>query len=79
MTDEPVEIIYSGDRMRRVVIFRRPSGTFGYREERHYKDDLARTEGWASLGGRASCYEDLETAKREVVENVLWLAKQKSG
>jgi 8-oxo-dGTP pyrophosphatase MutT (NUDIX family) len=79
MTDEPVEIIYAGDRMRRVVIFRRPSGTFGYREERHYKNELAGTEAWASVGGHACHYEDLETAKREVVENVPWLAKQKSG
>ena len=79
MTNEPVEIIYAADRRRRVVIFRRPSGSYGYREERHYKNDLAGTEGWASLGGRSSHYEDLETAKREVVENVTWLATPKGG
>lgn len=77
MTDEQVEIIYSEDRKRRVVIFRRPSGTYGYREERHYKNELADVEGWASLGGRACHYEDLPTAMREVVENVAWLAKFK--
>jgi len=79
MTDEPVQIIYADDRKRRVVIFRRFSGTYGYREERHFKNDLAGVEGWASLGGRACYYEDLETAKREVVENVTWLAKRKDG
>jgi hypothetical protein len=70
MTDEPVEIIYATGRKRRVVIFRRPAGNYGYREERYYKNDLAGVEGWASLGGRSSYYEDLETAKREVIENV---------
>lgn len=34
MTDEPVEIIYAADRMRRVVIFWRTSGSYGRREER---------------------------------------------
>jgi hypothetical protein len=79
MTDEPVEIIYAADRRRRVVIFRRASGSYGYREERYYKNDLAGTEGWASLGGRSCHYEDLATAKREVVENVTWLATPKDG
>jgi len=32
------------------------------------KNDWADIEGWASLGGRACYYEDLETAKRELVE-----------
>ena len=79
MTDEPVQIIYAADRSRRVVIFRRPSGSYGYREERYYKNDLAGAEGWAALAGRSSHYEDLETAKREVVENVPWLARPKDG
>ena len=79
MTDEPVEIIYAADRRRRVVIFRRPSGSYGYREERYYKNDLSGVQDWASLGGRSCYYEDLETAKREVVENVSWLAARKVG
>jgi hypothetical protein len=79
MTDEPLEIIYAADRKRPVVIFWRASGSYGYREEQHYKNDLAGTEGWASLGGRSSYYEDLETAKREVIENVPWLARPKDG
>ena len=79
MTDEPVEIIYAADRRRRVVVFRRPSGSYGYREERQYKNNLAGVEGWASLGGRSCYYEDLETAKREVVGNVTWLARRRGG
>jgi hypothetical protein len=79
MSETPVETIYASDRKRRVVIFRRDSGTYGYREEYHYKNDLARVEGWASLGGRACYYEDLETAKRELVENVAWLAERNIG
>jgi hypothetical protein len=79
MTDEPVEITYADDRRRRVVIFRRPSGSYGYREERHYNNDLAGVEDWASMRGRSCYYEDLETAKREVIENVPWLARPKDG
>jgi hypothetical protein len=79
MSETPVETIYDTDRKRRVVIFRRDSGSYGYREEYHHKNDLAEIEGWASLGGRACYYEDLETAKRELVENVPWLAERKVG
>ena len=74
-----MEIIYAADGKRRAVIFRRPSGSYGYREERHYKNELAGTEDWASLGGRSSHYQDLEMAKREVVENVTGLATPKDG
>jgi hypothetical protein len=79
MKDEPLEIIYADDPERRVVIFKRPLGTYGYRQERHYTNDQAKAEGWASVGGRACYYEDLETARREVVENIPWLAKHKDG
>jgi hypothetical protein len=74
-----METIYNADRKRRIVIFRRESGTYGYREEYHYKNELAQAEGWASLGGRACYYEDLETAKREAVENVTWLPERAGG
>ena len=76
MTDQPVETIYSEDQKRRIVIFRRQSGTYGYREEYHYKNELAHEAGWSPLSGRACHYEDLQTAKREVIENVPWLAQQ---
>jgi hypothetical protein len=79
MSEEPAEIIYADDRKRRVVIFRRSTGSYGYREERHYNNELSGLEGWASLGGRACYYEDLETAKREVAENVTWLAKREGS
>lgn len=78
MMEEPAEIMYSDDRKRRVVIFRRSDGTYGYREERHYKNDLADTEGWASLSGRTCYYDKLETAKREVTENVSWLVNRRN-
>ena len=71
--NETVETLYNDAGTRRVVIFRRPSGTYGYREERHYKNDVA--EGWASLAGRACYWDSLETARREVAVNVPWLAK----
>ena len=73
---EAVEFIYSADRQRRVVILRQSAGHYSYREERHYHSEAA--ESWASLGGRASHYDSLETAKREVVFNVPWLATERT-
>ncbi len=73
---EPIEFIYSADRRRRVVILSQPAGGYTYREEYHYHSDAA--EGWASLGGRASYYDSLETARREVVFNVPWLASERT-
>jgi 8-oxo-dGTP pyrophosphatase MutT (NUDIX family) len=69
-----VESLYDEARKRRVIIFRRSSGTYGYREEKHYKNEVA--EGWAFLGGRVCYWDTLETAKREVVNNVSWLPKK---
>ncbi len=76
MSDDLIEAIYSEDQKRRVVIFRRASGTYGYREEYNYRNELAQEEGWASVGGHPCYYESLEIAKREVAENVIWLAKR---
>lgn len=74
--NETVEEIYSGDRARRIVLFRRPSGSFGHREEYFYRNDYFPddvVEGWASLGECASYYDSLETAKADVMANVHWL------
>jgi hypothetical protein len=77
MPEQAIEIIYNRERKRRVVIYRRDSGTYGCREEWFHKDEAA--EGWAQLWGRASVYADLETAKREAVENVPWLMEILTG
>jgi len=76
MADEVVEVIYDPTRNRRAVIFRRSSGTYGYREEKHFKNEVA--EGWRSLGGRVCHWDMLETAKRELPANVTWLASSQS-
>ena len=76
MADEVIESIYDDTRNRRVVIFRRPSGTFGYREEKYYETEAA--EGWASLSGRVCHWDTLETAKREIPNNVAWLASRRT-
>jgi len=73
MTGETVDTLYNDAHNRRVVILRRPTGTYGYREEYHYKNEVA--EGWASLGGRACYWDSLETARREGAGNVSWLPK----
>ena len=75
MNSSPIDTLYSTDGKRRIVIFRRESGTFGYREERYFQNDIANTEGWASLEGRSCYWDTLETAKREISENVTWLQK----
>ena len=72
--DEAVEIILDKSGERRVILFRRPSGTYGYTEEKHFANEFA--EGWAPLGGHPCFYDSLDTARREVVGNVSWLAER---
>ena len=74
---EPVEFIYSRDRERRVVILRHPSGSYGYKEELHFKNETA--EGWAPLYSPPSFYDSLETARREIRHNVPWLVEPHTG
>ncbi|MGH8037671.1 MAG: hypothetical protein ACREPD_08025 [Stenotrophomonas sp.] len=75
--NEMIEHIYSGDRTRRIAIFRRPSGSFGYQQEYFFRNDYFSdevVEGWASLGECASYYDQVETAKADVMASVRWLA-----
>ncbi len=73
MSANAVEYIYDPGRKRRVAILRRDDGTFSYREERHFDNEAA--EGWATVWSGRSFYADIETAKREIVENVQWLSR----
>lgn len=76
--NETVEEIYSDDRTGRIVLFKRPSGSFGHREEYFYRNDYFPDnviKGWASLGKGASYYDSLEIAKTEVIANVHCLSK----
>lgn|GEM_PF-1338145 len=75
--NEMIEHIYSVGRTRRIAIFRRPSGSFGYQEEYLFRNDYFSdevVEGWASLGECASYYDRVETAKADVMASVPWLA-----
>jgi hypothetical protein len=77
---DAIELIYSTDGSRRIVLFRRADGTFGFREEYHYKNDFDTDnvfEGWASLPPHASFYDSLETARREAIYDVSWQANHK--
>jgi len=76
MSEQVVEILYDSQKKSRVVIFLRSSGGYGYREEKHYKNVEAETEGWAVLWEGKSFYDSLETAKREIPTDVHWLPKQ---
>ena len=72
--DHAEAFIYSADRRKRVVILRKSSGGYTYREEHHYQSEGA--EGWSALWSRPSHYDSLETARREVVFAVLWLTSE---
>jgi len=73
MAEEAVELLYDNTRTRRVIIYRHSTGTFGYREEKYFKNELAETEGWATITKGKSSYDTLETALREVTYNISWL------
>ncbi len=70
---EPVEFMYSRDRKRRIVIFRHSLGSYSYKEEYHFKNEVA--EGWAPLYSTPSFYDSLKTLKREIRYNVSWLSE----
>ena len=73
---EAIEEIYSEDRARRIVLFRRSTGSFGYREEYVFRNDYFPDdviEGWASIGECASHYDCIETAKADAMVSVSWL------
>ena len=76
MTDA-IEVIYSADRRRRVVILRGPDNHHTYREEAS-RSGPDGGERWVPLWNSPSYYDSLEAAKREVVHNVSWLASERS-
>jgi hypothetical protein len=72
---DAIETVYSMDRKRRLVIFRRPDGLFAYREEYHYVNDYDKGnvfEGWAKFPPGKSYFDNIETARREAVSRAPW-------
>ncbi|QRF62204.1 hypothetical protein [Variovorax paradoxus] len=65
---------YSQDRQRRIALFRREEGSFGFVEQYHFNKEAAGIEGWASYAPSPSFYADLEIAKEEAVLGIQWAA-----
>jgi len=76
--DAPVDILYSSDGRRRVAVFQRADGLFGYQEQ-YVHNSAVVGERWVPLYTGASLYDTLETARRELVFNVAWLARRAHG
>jgi hypothetical protein len=72
MSREVVQSIYNADRTRRVDIFRREDGNFGFEELRYGVDEQA----WYPCGCyTASFTATPEAAAREAHGRVAWLAE----
>jgi hypothetical protein len=72
---DALETIYSSDRKRRIVIYKRDDGLFAYREEYHWINDYDKDrpfEGWAKLPPGRSYFASLDVARREVIARVGW-------
>jgi hypothetical protein len=81
MSRQIVKSIASDDGQRRVDIFKRDDGFFGFVELKHYrrpKDDVwSPPEYWAPVGSPfSSISETLEIAEREAQATIAWLSKK---
>jgi hypothetical protein len=68
--DEVLETLYNPDRTRRVYIFRRSNGTFGFEEEYFSNDEYEMC--WIPRSG-LSVFDSAETALREARDRLNWL------
>ena len=68
--------VYSQDRKRRIALFRRDVGSFGFVEQYHFNNEAAGVEGWASKAPSPSFYEDLEIAQKEALLGIRWAASE---
>jgi hypothetical protein len=69
-----VKVIYDDSRKRRVFIFQRDDGSFGFCEERW--EDNSYGAGWIPAGPHSECRVDsLETAIRELKGRVEWIVE----
>lgn len=66
-----VETIYDAERTRRVIIFQREDGTFGFAKE-HFSDHPLERCWLPDPQGESFC-DSLETVRREVYGRVGWL------
>jgi hypothetical protein len=76
-----LKILVSPDNTRRVVIFERGDGLFGYEEERQvqvYHDELAErlndySTAWVSVGNVAIVFDTLDAAERDAKLSFPWI------
>ena len=73
MDSEPVRTIFNSDRTKRVVIFRRDDGTFGFEELRPGEGE----SGWIPHGRYSVSFTDCEEAAlAEARSRVRWLTQR---
>lgn len=71
MKEEVVHILYDAGRGRRVEIFRRENGSFGFSVWRYAADERV----WIPWGRYSECFIDsAAAAEREARERVEWLS-----
>jgi hypothetical protein len=71
-----IRTLNSTDGRRRILLFRRPDGHFGFEEQYWYEDfDEGKliAKGWASPHTPSSIFETLEIAEREAKAHYHWL------
>jgi hypothetical protein len=71
-----IRTIYSDSRKRRVIIFQRDDGSFGFDEE-HFSDEPLELS-WLQAGYDSRC-DTAERAFGEAQGRVPWLAEKKDG
>lgn len=78
MSHKTEKTIYSEDRSRRVVVFRRSDGTFGF-EDQLYSNE-PNEQCWFPCGRYTDCRTaSAEDALREATGRVAWLAEERTG
>ena len=71
---KPVQTIYDDSKKRRVVIFQRDDGSFGFEEQRFSDEPLEMA--WIPFGRRDCHCDTVERALVEVRGRIDWLSKR---
>lgn len=78
MSREIAKTIYSKDGSRRVVLFRRPDGTFGFEDQKYSTEPNERC--WIPFGRYSESRTiSAEDALREATGRIAWLAEERTG
>jgi hypothetical protein len=71
-----IQTIYNDSRKRRVIVFQRDDGSFGFDEE-HFSDEPLEM-AWLQVGYDSRC-DTVERALGEARGRVAWLAEKNNG